>query len=134
MKHLSKWTLKSLTIGPQLHKTNTEFWVEALKGFPSLPRVDNVTMIYRYPEYEDYNTKFWEYMNSILSRKDLVPTLESVHVRFSSGPSHRLDMLWRNLQSSLRSIKRRGVIPCELFALRRDGRTNYPAQNRPVLE
>ncbi|KAF9779835.1 hypothetical protein BJ322DRAFT_1086751 [Thelephora terrestris] len=109
VNHLSKWSLKTLTIGPQFRETNTVFWVEAFKGLPPLPLVNNVTVVYHYPKYGDFNIDFWEYLERILSRRDLFPALKSMHVRCSFG-SHRLERMLRwQLDRSLRSIKTRGI-------------------------
>jgi hypothetical protein len=114
MGHFSslKWALKSLTIGPQLCDTGTEFWVEAFKNLPRLTHVDDVTIVYRY--FSLANTECWVYFNSVLSRRDLFPALKSVHVRSSYGsPMHGPE--WASLSASLEGIRRRGVSLCTLF-------------------
>jgi hypothetical protein len=77
MDNLSKrWTLKSLTIGPQIHETNAQFWEEAFEGLPPLPGVDSLTIIYNYPSVKAFNTDCWEYFGRLVTRRDLFPALK----------------------------------------------------------
>ena len=106
--HLSRWTLKSLTIGPQVHETNTEFWEESFKGLQPLPQVDNATIIYNNPSAKAFNTNCWKYFDHLLTRRDLFPALKSVDVQ-SNLRSHRLCLLrWDAIYTSLRTISLRG--------------------------
>ena len=134
MNHLSKWTLKSLTIGPQVCETNTEFWVEAFKDLPPLRRVGNVTLAYHYPKSANFNTDFWEYMDSILSRRDLFPALKSVHVQSSCAQSRRDHWLWWGILRSFSTVRTRGIVPRKLFAPEWDGKLTTLHKNRVVLD
>lgn len=117
MNHLSKWTLKSLTIGPQLRKTNTLFWVKALKDLPPLSRVGKVTVEHHYPRSAEFSPDLWRYMDTILSRRDLFPALKSLRVRLSCASYKRDSFLWWRIDDSFRSIRTRGIAPCKSFAL-----------------
>lgn len=119
INHFQKWTLTSLTIGPQVHETNTEFWVEAFKDLPPLPRVDNVTVIYHYPRPKAFNTDCWGYFDRILTRKDLFPVLKSLHIRSSCGAYQLIPRRWWSICGSLRSIRARGLGPRKSPALER---------------
>ena len=123
MDHLSKWTLKSLTIGPQIHETDREFWEEAFRGLPPLPGVDNITIIYNYPTARAFNTHCWEYFDRLLSRRDLFPALGSVHVQPSIGARQTNHRRWWAIYSSLRRVRSKGLVRCELFAFARDNKT-----------
>ena len=113
MDHLSKkWTLNSLTIGPQLHKTNTQFWEEALNGLPPLPRVEKVTIVHNYTA----KTDCWRCFDRILSRRDLFPALKSVRIRPSIGRVHFSLERWRDVNSFFSGIRSRGLMICELLA------------------
>ena len=82
MGHLSKeWTLKSLTIGPQIHETNAQFWKDAFMGLPPLPSVDDVTIIYNYPTLKAFNTDCWVYFDHLLTRRDLFRALKRVYIQ-----------------------------------------------------
>ena len=39
-----------------------------------------------------------------------------------------------SIRRSLRAIEMRGIVPCKLFALGQDGRTDHHAQSIPVLD
>jgi hypothetical protein len=116
MGHLSKqWTLKSLTIGPQIHETDAQFWEDAFMGLPPLLDVDNVTIIYNYPTFKAFNTHCWEYFNRLLARRDLFRTLKQVYVQ----PSIRSRQLsaqkrWA-IYCALREIFSRRLILCKLL-------------------
>jgi len=107
----SKWPLKSLSIGPQIHETNAEFWAEAFKDLPQLPRVDNVTILYHYPKPTAFNTYCWEYFNRTLTRTDLFPALQSVYIRTSCGSYRLTSRKWISVFDSLRAIRMRGIGP-----------------------
>lgn len=112
MDHLSnKWTLESLTIGPQVHETNTKFWEESFKDFPPLPGVDNVTIICNYPSAKSFNTDCWKYFDHLLTRCDLFPALESVDIQSSFGSQQLSPRRWSDITASLRGISRRGLWP-----------------------
>jgi hypothetical protein len=117
MGHLSKqWTLKSLTIGPQIHETDAQFWEESFKGLPPLPGVDNVTIIYNYPTVEAFNTDCWEYFDRLLARPDLFPSLKLVYIQPSIRSKKIGYSKWRTIYyGALRTIQSRGLMPCKLF-------------------
>ena len=107
----NKWALKSLTIGPQIHETNAEFWEEAFRGLPRLPGVGDVTIIYNYPTAGAFNTDFWRYFDRLLTRKDLFPALKSVDVQ-PSVRSQPLDpRRWTHLKDSINVIRARELWP-----------------------
>ena len=117
MDHLStKWTLKSLTIGPQPYETNTQFWEKALSGLSPLPNVGEVTIIHNYPTTEDVNTDCWVYFDRILTRRDLFPALRSVRVQPTIGWSRFGDQRWLEVWYSFRGLQSSGSIvrkfPC----------------------
>jgi len=123
MDHFSKWTLTSLTIGPQLRETNTQFWEEAFNGLPPLPSVENITIVYNYRPGA-FNTDCWEYFDSIVTRQDMFPALASVQVQTRAMPSnsifsylipledHRMD-----IYHSLRRIRKRRLLTSKSLML-----------------
>ena len=120
MGHLSKqWTLKSLTIGPQIYETGNQFWEESFKGLPPLPGADNVTIIYNYPTVEAFNTDCWEYFDRLLARRDLFPSLRLVYIQPSIRSKKIGYSKWRTIYyGALRTIQSRGLVPCKLFTFR----------------
>lgn len=111
MGHLSKkWTLKSLTIGPQLHETDIGFWEEAFNHLPSLPRVGDVTIVYNYPTVKAFTTDCWTFFDRILTRRDLFPALELVRVYPSIGSQQFSTRRWWLIYGSLRAIRMRGLM------------------------
>jgi len=86
--------LKSLTIGPQLHKTNAQFWEEALNDLPPLRRVNDVTIIYNYTANYALHTDCWEYFDRILASKVLFPALKSLSIETNtdSRGSYYIDL------------------------------------------
>ena len=131
MGHLSKkWSVKSLTIGPQLHKTNSQFWEEAFNGLPPLPSVDNVTIVYNYPTVEAFNTDCWEYFDRVLANRDLFPALVSVRpdpsIRSLNPVTHRR---WWEIRAALRRVRRRGLMPGKTPALERNHRIDSPCNH-----
>jgi len=110
MDHLSKWTLKSLTVGPQLHETNTQFWEEAFKGLPPLLAVTNITIVYNYPSAKAVNSDCWEYFDRLLIRRGLFPALESVYVHPSIGSQQFSTRRWWAIYGSLRTLRSRGLM------------------------
>jgi len=117
MNHLSKWTLKSLTIGPHLHETSARFWEEALCGLPPLPTVNNVTIVYNYPMAGVNDADCWQYFDRMLTRQDLFPALGSVRVQESIGSSDYGHP--RTLCHSLRKIRERGLLTCKSLTFER---------------
>ena len=118
MDHLrKKWTLKSLTIGPQFNKTDTVFWEEALRGLPPLPDVDNVTVIH-YPEDVIAIPDFWKHFDHVLTRRDLFPTLKGVYVQSRSRSRNFIRWLW-NIRNAMPTIVGKGLSPCKLLAFGR---------------
>ena len=126
MGHLSKWALKSLTVGPQIHETNAEFWEEAFRGLSPLPDVDNVTIIYNYPTVGSFNTHCWNYFDRLLPRRDLFPALASVNVQPSIGTLKANHRRWWTIYGALRVIRSRGLIRSELLTFEQDRRTDSP--------
>jgi len=129
MNHLSKkWSLKSLTIGPQVYETNTQFWEEALKGLPPFPHVGDVTIVYNYPTAKAFNTDCWKYFDDILSRRDLFPALRSVRVQPCVGWLQFNDnsQKWWDVYNSFRGTRSRGLMVCKLFPFERDHRADSP--------
>jgi len=117
MNHLSKkWTLKSLTIGPHLYETNTQFWEEALKGLPPLPRVGNVTIVYNYPTARAFNTDCWVYFDRILTDQGLFPALESVQAQPSTGSQQFSPRKMWAIYGSLQRVRSKGLMSRKLFA------------------
>ena len=113
MAHLSKkWSVKSLTIGPQLHETDIRFWEESFDGLPPLPSVDNVTIVYNYPTVEAFNTDCWEYFDRVLTNRDLFPALVSVRVdpsiRSLKGVTYNR---WWDIRGALFRVRGRGLMP-----------------------
>ena len=112
MGHLSKqWSLKSLTVGPQIHETNAQFWEEAFEGLPPLPGVRNVTIICYYPTVKAFNTDCWKYFDHLLIRRDLFPALTSVYVSSSSASQQLSPQKWSDIYASLHGIRTRGLGP-----------------------
>ena len=112
MDHLSKqWSLKSLTIGPQIHETNTQFWEEAFKDLPPLPDVDNITIIYCYPTVKAFNTDCWKYFDRLLIRRDLFPALKSVDVQPSFASQQFSPQKRWDVYASMRATSARGLGP-----------------------
>ena len=118
MDNLSRWSLKSLTIGPQVHQTNTEFWEEAFKDLQPLPRVGNVMIICNYPSAKAFNTDCWEYFDRLLVRQDLFPALKVVDVQSSLRSQQLNAQRWFAIYTSLRAISMRGLGPRRPFAIR----------------
>lgn len=124
MDHLSKkWTLKSLTIGPQPRKTNTQFWEEALNGLPPLPHVGNFTMVHNYA----VNTEFWRYFDRMLIRRDLFPALNYVRAQPGVGrPGFSFDRWW-DISSCFYGLRStRGLPIRKLLTFERDHKTDSP--------
>lgn len=133
MDHLSKkWTLQSLTIGPQLCETNTQFWEEALDGLPPLRRVTNVTIIYNFPTAKAVNTDCWGYFDRILTLQNLFPALESVKVQPSIGSRQFSPRRWMAVHASLREVRLRKLMTGKLLAFKRDHRTYRTIQTNAV--
>ena len=124
MDHLSKkWTLESLTIGPQC-ETNTQFWEEAFKGLPPLPRVGNVTIIERFSTAKAVNMDCWRYFDHILARRDLFPALKLVNVHSSTESQQLSHRTWSAIYNSLRGVRSRTLMGGKLLAFERDYRAN----------
>ena len=121
MDHLSKkWRLKSLTIGPQPRKTNTQFWEEALNGLPPLPHVANVIIVHNYA----VNSECWRYFDRILTRRDLFPALESVWARPGIGRPGFSYERWWEISCAFRGIRSRGLTIRKVLAFERDSKTD----------
>ena len=121
MDHLpKKWTLQSLTIGPQSNETNTGFWEEAFNGLPPLPGVRDVTIIYNYPTAKEFNTDCWVYFDRLLTRRDLFPALELVDVQSTCRSRGLSSSRWNDIRGSLLTIRTRGLMFCKLPAFERD--------------
>lgn len=132
MHHLSKkWTLKSLTIGPQLDETDTQFWRKAFNGLPMFPHVGNVTIVYNYPSVKAITTDCWEYFDRILIRQDLFPALKSVQIQ-PSIKSHQFSYRrWWTIYGSLQGIRLRGLLARELLLFERGHITDSSYGHRP---
>ena len=118
MDHLSKWTLKSLTIGPQLLPTKARFWERAFSDLPPLPGVVDVTIVYKYCKVEALypNTDCWEYFDRVLIRRDLFPALASVQAHaMSPDYGHQ-----PHIHHYLRRVRKRGLLTSESLAFERD--------------
>jgi len=125
MGHLSKkWSVKSLTIGPHLHKTNTQFWEQAFNGLPPLPSVDNVTIVYNYPTIEAFNTDCWVYFDRVLTNRDLFPALVSVRVDPSIRSLKSTYSRWWEIRGALHRVRGRGLMPGESLAFERNHRAD----------
>ena len=125
MHHLSKkWTLKSLTIGPQLYETDTQFWRNAFHGLPMFRSVDNVTIIYNYATVKAITADCWQYFDRILIRQDLFPALKVVHIQPSVGWQQFSQRRWWSIYSSLQGIRSRGLLARELLVSERGHRTD----------
>ena len=128
--------MNSLTIGPQLHKTNTEFWEGALNNLPPLPSVDNVTIIYNYPTTDAFDTNCWEYFDRMLTSRDLFPALKSVLIESStdSPESSHWYPMWQGIDNSLRTVRVKGLklAISKSLVFERDHRTNPLTTRRLV--
>ena len=112
MDHLSnRWILKSLTIGPQIHETSTQFWKEVFLGLPPLPGVINVTIICTYPTLRAFNVDCWKYFNRLIIREDLFPALESVDIQSSFASQQLGPQRWLDIYASLPAVGMRGLGP-----------------------
>ena len=112
MDNLSnRWTLKSLTVGPQIHETNIQFWEEAFQGLPPLPGVTNATIIYTYPTVRAFNIDCWKYFDRLLIREDLFPALESVDIQSSFASQQLSPQKWLDIYASLPAVCMRGLGP-----------------------
>ena len=121
MDHLSKkWTLKSLTIGPQPRKTSNQFLEEALNGLPPLPHVANVTIVHNYAGNNDY----WRYFDRILSRRDLFPALEYVWARPGIGRPGFSYERWWEISCAFNGLRSRGLTIRKVLAFERDPKTD----------
>jgi len=133
MGHLSKkWTLKSLTIGPQLYETNTQFWRDAFNGLPLFPCVSNVTIVYNYPTARAFTTDCWEYFDRILIRRDLFPAVKSVQIQPSIGSQQFSRRRWWSLYGPLQGIRSRGLLTRKPLGFERDRRTDFLAYIGPA--
>ena len=112
----NEWALKSLTIGPQSNETNLAFLEEAFRGLPPLPSVDNVTVVYNYSRAWRFNTDCWRYFDGILSRRDLFPALEGVHIHSTFGWQKLTSRRWWAISWALRAVRARGIEPRKLLA------------------
>ena len=115
--------MKSLTIGPQILRTNTRFWGEAFNGLAPLPSVDNTTIIEKYP-MEFGGTDSWEYFDRVLARRDLFPALGSVLVQANIGWPEG-DYL-RDIHNSLRGVRERGLLISKSLMFERNHGADSP--------
>lgn len=111
MDNLSKWNLKSLTIGPQVHETSAEFWEEAFGGLPPLHNVGNVTIIYTYPTAKAFTVDCWKYFDRLLTRQDLFPALDWVDIQSNLRSQQLGPKRWLDITTSLPAIRTKGLWP-----------------------
>lgn len=68
------WTLESLTLGPLFHRADYELFNETFQNFPALPRLSELTIIYRYQrDHFFFDVRCWSYFNDLFRRTDLFP-------------------------------------------------------------
>lgn len=130
MDRLSKWGLKSLTIGPQSNDTDTAFWEEAFSGLPPLPGVVNVTVIYNYPRVGVFDIDCWKYFDRALTRRELFPALKTVYVQTSCGSQQLSRRRWLAIYRSLSAIRERRLGPCESLTFKRDRGPDPPCETQ----
>jgi hypothetical protein len=75
-----KWTLESLTIGPQTHMTNYSFWHDAFQNFPPSPHMRELAIVYHYRNVRAFDPSCWVYFDSLFSRRDIFPRFMKVDV------------------------------------------------------
>ena len=83
---MTTWPVKSLTIGPLVHKSN--HWCErALDLTPSFPYLESITILYsdKGPLKTRYSLRLWRKMNKLLTRRDLFPRLKRLDICATSG-------------------------------------------------
>ena len=95
-----------------------EFWAEAFKDLPPLPYVDNVTIVYYYPEPKAFNTDCWEYFDRILTRSDLFPALQLMDIQTKCGPYQLCYQKWFSICASLLRVGMKGLGPCKLLSFK----------------
>jgi hypothetical protein len=87
-----KWRLESLTIGPLTRKTDYNFWHKAFHDFPAGPRLNrlnDLTIIYRYPNGSAFVMRSWDYFDALLSRTDIFPQSMRVDIKIMDAISTR---------------------------------------------
>ena len=67
-----KWTLESLTIGPQTHTTNYSFWHDAFQNFPASPHMRELAIVYHYRNARAFDRSCWVYFSGLFSRADII--------------------------------------------------------------
>src|SRR5258708_3045849 len=67
----TRWSLESLTVGPLSCRTDADFWHDAFRNFPAVPRLKEVTIIYYYQNTNTFDMGCWAYFNTHFCRKDL---------------------------------------------------------------
>ena len=104
-----KWCLESLTIGPLTHKTDYAFWHNAFHDLPTgtnLKHLNDVTIIYSYPNDGLFVMSSWRYFDEFFSRMDIFPQSMQVDIWMNVGsisPTiHCLPRFFRRRLSSLR--------------------------------
>ena len=81
---MATWPLKFLTIGPLVQKS--EQWCEsALDPTPSLPYLENITILCRYRKLFRYGRRFWRRMDQLFARQDLFPRLKRLDICATVG-------------------------------------------------
>ena len=77
----TRWSLESLTVGPLSCETDADFWHDAFRDFPTVPRLKEVTIIYYYQNIDSFDLRCWAYFNTHFCRKDLFPQSMRVEIQ-----------------------------------------------------
>ena len=104
--------MESLTIGPLTRKTGYTFWHKAFHDFPPGPRLkclNDVTIIYRYPNASAFVMRSWDYFDTFLSRMDIFPRSMRVNIKMDVTSTRPLTYA---LGCRLLSLKRCRVVTC----------------------
>ena len=104
--------MESLTIGPLTRKTGYTFWHMAFHDFPPGPRLkrlNDVTIIYRYPNASAFVMRSWDYFDTFLSRMDIFPRSMRVDIKMDVTSTRPLTY---GLGCRLLSLKRCRVVTC----------------------
>ena len=129
MDHLSKkWTLKSLTIGPQKHEINVQYWKEAFRNSPPL----------RSGRFHHHISKTTpRRMRLILIVGNTTSTICSpvkVHIRPSCRSQRASFETCCAIHDSLLKIRTMGLGLCRLSAFKQDHRTDTLYETRVCTE
>ena len=100
--------MESLTIGPLTRKTDYAFWHKAFHDFPTGPRLkrlNEVTIIYRYPHAGMFAIGSQDYFDAFLSRMDIFPRSMRVDIRIGTASYPHLLIALKKRLSSLRRCR-----------------------------